>query len=118
MARGGGGQPNAGEGGGEQGRGARGQCGDSICVHRGGRGLPNQLSMAVLPGGRETTMRRSDTRSSVVSENQTNTSTNQLRHLPTQGSSNHVRIHAAHNHEHDYYNTLYSTKVVHIPHES
>jgi hypothetical protein len=39
------------------------------------------------------------------------------------GSSNHVRIHATHNHEHDTMSTtvmtvLHSVEVVHIPHES
>jgi hypothetical protein len=43
--------------------------------------------------------------------------TNQLRQFLIQGSSNHVRIHAAYNREHDYYNSLYSIEVVHIPHK-
>jgi hypothetical protein len=50
--------------------------------------------------------------------NQTDTSTNQLRHLPTQCSSIHMSIHAAHNCEHGCYNSLHSVEAVHIPHES
>jgi hypothetical protein len=38
---------------------------------------------------------------------------------PISGSTNHVRVHATHDHEHDWYNTFtLSVEVVHIPHES
>jgi hypothetical protein len=47
------------------------------------------------------------------------TPTDRLVQLPTQGSSNHVRIHAAHDREHDCQdNFLHSIEVVHISHES
>jgi hypothetical protein len=37
---------------------------------------------------------------------------------PNLGPTNHVRVHAAHDREHNCYNSLHSVEVVHIPHES
>jgi hypothetical protein len=41
-----------------------------------------------------------------------------LNKTPSLISTNHVRVHAAHDSEHDCYNNLHSAEVVHIPHES